>query len=86
MSYVRITIHLKGGGRRTGVRYFLTDIALKDIQSHAWQLSVEALGRAVIEHLDVEELPPEHPAVVAYICRSQGFPGAQSEVRASIRF
>jgi hypothetical protein len=81
MSYVRISIHLKGGGLRTGVRHFSTDIALKDIKAHAWQLSVEALSRGAIDRVDVEELPPEHPAVVAYICRSQGL--SQSPVRSS---
>ncbi len=38
MSYVRITIHLKGGVRRAGLRHFPMDIALKDIELHAWQL------------------------------------------------
>jgi hypothetical protein len=81
MSYIRITIHLKGGARRTGVRHFPTDIALRDIQAHAWQLSVEALGREAIAHLDVEKLPSEHSAVVAYICRSQGL--SRNPVRSS---
>ena len=71
MSYVRIAIHLKGGAQRTGVRHFPTNIKLEDIQAHAWQLSVEALGQGAIENLDVEELPSEHPDVVAYICGNQ---------------
>lgn len=67
MAYVRITIHLANGGKRTGVRAFPSPINLHDIRMHAWHLASEVLGRAAVEDVTVIELAADDPAVVAFI-------------------
>lgn len=67
MPYARITILLRDGTRRSGVRKFPEPMNLADIRAHAWQLSAEVLGRGAIENVTVSELPADDPAVVALI-------------------
>jgi hypothetical protein len=67
MGYVRITIQLRNGGTRTGVRRFPEPIIMNDIRKHAWQLSAEVLGRGAIADVTVVEVPASDPAVVALI-------------------
>ena len=79
MGYVRITIHLTNGKKRTGVRRVAEPMNLADIRSHARQLSEETLGRDKIEDVIVVELPADHPDVVAYILRKQPKPIFKSD-------
>lgn len=67
MGYVRITIELRNGGKRSGVRAFQEPMNLVDIRTHAWQLSAEVLGRDAIEDVVVREVPANDPAVVSLI-------------------
>lgn len=67
MGYARITIHLKGGRTRSGIRHFPEPMNLEDIRAHSMQLAAESLGRASIEQVIVEEVPATDPAVVALI-------------------
>jgi hypothetical protein len=71
MSYARITIHLKGGGIRSGIRHFDDPMNLQDIRAHALQLAAESLGRGSIEQVTVEEVPASDPAVVALILKDK---------------
>lgn len=71
MGYVRITIYLRNGGRRSGVRAFSEPMNLEEIRQHAWALSSEALGRGAIEEVDVREVSADDPAVVAMILRDR---------------
>jgi hypothetical protein len=71
MPYARITILLRNGTRRTGVRHFPEPMNLEDIRTQAWQLSAEVLGRGVIENVVVAEVPADDPAVVALILEQQ---------------
>ena len=67
MGYVRITILLVDGRRRSGVRRFGEPIIVEDIRNQARKLAAEVLGRSVIEDVIVMELPADDPAVVALI-------------------
>lgn len=67
MGYVRITILLRDGGKRSGVRRFEEPLVLNDIRAQAFQLAAEVLGRDVIDEVIVQELPATDPAVVALI-------------------
>ena len=71
MPYVRITVLLRDGTKRTGVRHFPSPINLEDIRKHAFQLSADVLGRAMIEDVTVAEVPADDPAVVAIILEQQ---------------
>ena len=71
MGYVRISIHLRNGEKRSGVRAFSEPMNLEDIRQHAWTLSSEVLGRGAIEDVVVKEVPPTDSAVVALILREQ---------------
>ena len=71
MGYARIIIYLKGGKTRSGIRHFPEPMNLTDIRAHALQLSAEALGRANIEQVTVEEVPATDPAVVALILKNK---------------
>ena len=71
MGYVRITIHLVAGGKRSGVRRFPEPNNVNDVRIHAWQLAAEALGREAIGDVSVAELPADDPAVVAFILGQQ---------------
>ena len=67
MGYVRITIRLRDGTMRSGVRPFAEPMVLEDIRAHALQLTAEVLGRHTIEQITVQEVPATDPAVVALI-------------------
>lgn len=67
MGYVRITIELRNGSKRSGVRSFQEPLNLEEIRMHAWQLSSEVLGRQEIEDVTVREVPADDPAVVRLI-------------------
>jgi hypothetical protein len=71
MGYVHITIHLRGGGKRCGVRAFAEPMNLEDIRRHAWHLAAEVLGRNAIENVSAREVPADDPAVVALILGEQ---------------
>lgn len=72
MGYVRITIDLLGGGKRSGVRAFPEPMNLGEIRMHAWQLAAEVLGRGAIEEVTVKEVPANDPAVVSLILGQKG--------------
>jgi len=67
MIYFRITIRLKDGSSRSGVRPFSDGTKLHDIRSHAWQLSAEVLGMDAIAEVVVQELQAADPAVAAFL-------------------
>jgi hypothetical protein len=67
MIYVRLTIRLKDGSSRSGVRPFSDGTKLEDIRSHAWQLSAEILGMDAIAEVFVQELRATDPAVAALL-------------------
>jgi hypothetical protein len=69
MGYVRITIQLRNGHKRSGVRAFTEPMNLEDIRKHAFHLSAEALGRGAIDDVEVHEVPATDPAVVAMISK-----------------
>jgi hypothetical protein len=71
VGYVRITIKLCDGSKRSGVRAFPQSMNLEDIRKHAWQLAGEVLGRGAIEDVIVGEVPADDPAVVALILGQQ---------------
>jgi hypothetical protein len=71
MGYARITIFLRNGGKRSGVRAFSEPMNLEDIRQHAWRLSSKVLGRGAIEDVVVKEVPADDPAVVALILKEQ---------------
>ena len=71
MPYARITILLRDGSRRSGVRKFPSPMNLADIRTHAWRLSAEVLGRGSIEDVTVTELPADDPGVVALLLGQQ---------------
>jgi hypothetical protein len=72
MGYTRITIELRDGNKRSGVRAFAEPINLKDIHDHVWRLASEVLGRNAIENVIVTELPATVPAVVALLLGQKG--------------
>ena len=67
MGYVRITIELRDGGRRSGVRAFQEPMNLAEIRMHAMQLSSDVLGRGEIEDITVVDVPADDPAIVYLI-------------------
>ncbi|MBS1606735.1 MAG: hypothetical protein JST42_29030 [Bacteroidetes bacterium] len=67
MGYVRITILLRDGSRRSGVRRCEEPMVLEDIRAHAFHLAAEVLGRTAIDEVTVEEVPATDAAVVALI-------------------
>jgi hypothetical protein len=67
MGYVRITIWLIGGGKRSGIRKFPEPMNMEDIRDHSWLLAGEVLGRGAIEDVSVEEVSANDPGVVAII-------------------
>jgi len=67
MGYVRITIILRDGTMKSGVRAFAEPMALEDIRAQAFHLAAEVLGRHGIEQVTVQEVPATDPAVVALI-------------------
>jgi len=67
MPYVRITIALRNGGTRSGVRRVPEPIVLEDVRMQSWHLAAEALGRGAIDHVVVSEVSADDPAVVALI-------------------
>jgi hypothetical protein len=71
MGYVRITVLLRNGGKRSGVRAFAEPMNLEDIRRHALALSGEALGSGAIEGVVVKEVAADDPAVVAFIMRDR---------------
>jgi hypothetical protein len=71
MGYVRITIGLIGGGKRTGIRKFPEPMNMEDIRNHAWQLASDVLGRGAIEDVKVAEVAADDPGVVALILSQQ---------------
>lgn len=72
MPYVHITIHLRDGTTRSGVRSIAGPLILEDVRKLAWRLSAETIGHQAIEDVTVKELPPDDPAVVALIVSEQG--------------
>jgi hypothetical protein len=72
MGYVRITIELRSGRKRSGVRSFPEPMNLEDIRMQSWQLSAEVLGRGAVEDVTVCEVPASDPAVVSRILRQKG--------------
>lgn len=71
MGYVRITIWLIGGGKRSGIRKFPGPMNMDDIRNHSWLLAAEVLGREAIEDVSVEEVAANDPGVVAIILNQQ---------------
>jgi hypothetical protein len=67
MPYAHITIHLRDGTTRSGVRSISGPLILEDVRKLAWRLSAETLGHQAIEDVTVKELPADDPAVVALI-------------------
>lgn len=67
MGYVRITIQLRDGGKRSGVRSFAEPMNLEEIRKHAWHLAAEVLGRHAIEDVAAWKVPADDPAIVALI-------------------
>ena len=67
MGYVQITIMLRDGTMKSGVRAFAEPMVLEDIRAHAFHLAAEVLGRLAIEQIIVQEVPATDPAVVALI-------------------
>jgi hypothetical protein len=72
MPYVHITIHLRDGTTRSGVRSFSGPLILEEVRMHAWRLSAETLGHQAIEDVTVRELPADDPAMVALILSEKG--------------
>src|SRR3981081_4489147 len=73
MGYVRITIQLIKGGKRSGVRKFSDPMITEDIRKHAFHLASEVLGRSAIANVTVTEVPADDPAVVALILRKESY-------------
>lgn len=71
MGYIRITIKLYEGKSRSGIRHFAEPMNFAEIKQHAWQLAAEALGRGKIANVILEEVPADHPEVVALIMRGE---------------
>jgi hypothetical protein len=71
MAYIRITIHLRDGTKRSGVRSFSGPFVPEEIRMHAWRLSAEVLGHQAKEDVTVQELPPDDPAKVTLILKEQ---------------
>jgi hypothetical protein len=67
--YVRITVFLNNGQRRSGIRHSADSEKLENIRVHAARLSADALGREAIKDVTVEMLPATDPAVVAILSR-----------------
>ena len=71
MTYVRITLRLRNGQQKTGIRHFPEPVKLTEIRAQALALSAQVLGRGAIDEVTVQELPPDDPGVVAYILHHQ---------------
>jgi hypothetical protein len=67
MPYARITILLRDGTSRSGVRIFPEPMILGESRAQARQLSAELLGHGAIEDVLVAEVPADDLAVVALL-------------------
>lgn len=67
MPCIHITICLRDGTQRSGVRLIPDPVVLEGIRHQAWRLAGEVLGREHIEDVQVNELPASDPALVALI-------------------
>ena len=67
MPYVHITIYLRDGTHRYGIRVIPDPVVLEDLRRQAWRLAGDVLGSENIDDVVVRELSASDPAVVTLI-------------------
>lgn len=72
MPYVCITIYLRDHTKRSGVRSVSSPLDLDEVRLHAWRLSADVFGEALIQDVTVQELSADDPRVVALIINTCG--------------
>ncbi|HVW62263.1 MAG TPA: hypothetical protein VHC48_19565 [Puia sp.] len=74
MPYFRIIIIKRNGLKHAGIRHFHEAISLKNIRAEVREKTVAALGPLAIADILIEEVPADHPEVVAFILQQKDRP------------
>jgi hypothetical protein len=71
MPYFRITVIKQNGLKHSGVRHFPESLTYKQVEAQVWQKARDTIGRLAISDIRIENVPADHPEVVAYILQER---------------